>query len=166
MTYFLVWGHGKQARITRLHFTCWAVCASSWGGKYTSGDGQACRSALYGGGLVLGGCSRHREYVKTHWIHGEHCTMRVRHRLPWCWHHRAFYLGRDPARGVARQKGHNLQVCALDTRTKNRHAALYDVGHYTEGNLQAMLLNPVCNAWSHRLHREPCNTCSRWWECV
>jgi len=50
MTYFLVWGRGKQAWITRLHCTCRAVRASSWSGKSTSGGGQACRSALYGGG--------------------------------------------------------------------------------------------------------------------
>jgi len=52
MTYVLVWGHGKQARITRLHCTCRTVHASSWSGKSTSGGGQACRSTLYGGGRV------------------------------------------------------------------------------------------------------------------
>jgi hypothetical protein len=35
-----------------LHCTCRAVCASSCSGKSTSGRGQACRSALYGGGRV------------------------------------------------------------------------------------------------------------------
>jgi len=50
MTYFLMWGSGKQARMNRLHCTCRAVPASSWSGKSTSGGGQGCRSALYGGG--------------------------------------------------------------------------------------------------------------------
>jgi len=72
--------------------------------------------------------------------------MRVRHRLPWCWHHSALYIHCDPAGGVACQKGHNLQVRSKDTRTKNRHAARDDVGRYTQGTLQAMLLKPVCKA--------------------
>jgi len=166
MTYFLVWGRGTQARITRLHWTCQAIRASSWSGKSTSGDGQACRSALNGGGRASGGRSWYREYVETRWILGGHGAMRVRHRLPWCWHRWASYIGCDPAGGVACQKGHNLQVRSLDTRTKIRHAARDDVGRYTQGNLQAMLLQPVCNAWSCHLHRERCNTRSRRWDWV
>jgi len=50
MTNFLMWGRGKQARITTLHCTCWAICVSSWSGKSTSGGGQASQSALYGWG--------------------------------------------------------------------------------------------------------------------
>ena len=50
MTYFLVWGRGKQAWITRLHCTCRTIRATSWSGKSTSGGGQACWSGLYGGG--------------------------------------------------------------------------------------------------------------------
>jgi len=50
MTDILVWGRGKQGQITRFHWTCQAVHASSWSGKSTCGGGQACRSALYGGG--------------------------------------------------------------------------------------------------------------------
>jgi len=42
MTIFLVSDHGKQARITRLHYTWWAIRASSSRGKSTSGGGQAC----------------------------------------------------------------------------------------------------------------------------
>jgi len=166
MTYFLVWGRGKQARITRLHCTCQAVCVSSWSGKSTSGGGQACRSALYGGGRASGGRSRYREYVETRWILGGHGATRVRHRLPWFWHRWAFYICCDPARGVAFQKGHNLQVRSLDTCTKNRHAAQDDVGRYTQGNLQSTLLKPVCNAWSCHLHRERCNTRSWRWDSV
>ena len=49
MTYFLVWGRGKQTRITRLHCTCRTVHASSWSGKSSSTGGQASRSPLYGG---------------------------------------------------------------------------------------------------------------------
>jgi len=166
MSYFLVWGHGKQAQITRLHCTCQAVCASSWNGKSTSGGAQACRSALYGGGRISGGRSWYREYVETRWILGGHGVTRVRHRLPWCWHRLAYCIGCDPAGGVTCQKGHNLEVRSIDTRTKNRHAAQDDVARYTQGNLQAMLLEPVCNAWSCHLHRERCNTHSRLWDFV
>jgi len=166
MTYFEVWGHGKQARITRLHCTCPAVRASSCSGESTSGGGQACRSALYGGGRAWGGRTRYREYVETRWILRGHGAMRVRHRLPWCWHRWAFYIGCDPAGGLPCQKGHNLQVRSLDTRTRNRHAARDDVGLYTQGNLQATLLKPVCNASSCHRHRERCNTRSRRWDFV
>jgi len=64
------------------------------------------------------------------------------------------------------QEAHNLQVRSLDTRTKNRHAAWDDVGCYTLGNLQAMLLSPLCNWWSCHLHRERCNTHSWCWDFV
>jgi len=163
MSYFLVWGHGKQAQVTRLHWTCRAVRASSQSGTSTSGSDLARRSALYGGGQAPGGCSRYRGYGETHWILSEHCATRVRHRLTWCWHCWVFYIDRDPTRGVAFQEGHNLQVCSLDTRAKNRHAAWDDVGRYTPGNMQAMLLNPVRNAWSCHLQSEHCNTHSRRW---
>jgi len=56
------------------------------------------------------------------------------------------------------QEGYNLQVRSLDTRTQNRHAAWDDVGRYTQGNLQAMLLELVFKAWSCHWHREHCNT--------
>jgi len=72
--------------------------------------------------------------------------MRVPHQLPLCLHHWVFDIGCDPAGGVACQEGHNLQGCSLDTCTKNKHVAQDDVGCYTQGNLQAMLLKPVCNA--------------------
>jgi len=156
MTYFLVWGRGKQARITRLHFTCRAIHASSWSGKSTSGGGEACQSALYGGGRAERSPSQYRECVETCWILCQHGTTRVWLRLPWCWHSWAFSIGCDPARGVACQDAHNLQVCALHTRTRNRHAARADAGRYTQGNLQAMLLKPVCNTWSCHLHRKRC----------
>jgi len=68
MNKFLVWGHGQQAQITRLHCTCPAVHVSSWSGKSTCGGGQACQSALNGGGWDLGGRSWYRKYVKTGWI--------------------------------------------------------------------------------------------------
>jgi len=41
-----------------------------------------------------------------------------------------------------------------------------DVGCYTEGNLQAMLLQPVGTSWSHHLHTDDCNTHSRCWNFV
>jgi len=166
MTDFLVWGHGKQARITRLHCKCRAARASSWCGKSTSGGGQACRSALYGGGQAWGGHIQYREYVETRWILSEHGVMRVRHRLPWCWRCWALYISCHPAVGVACQDAHNIQVRSVDTCTKNKHAARDDVGRYTLFNLQAMLLIPVCNAWSCHLLRECCNTCSRSWDFV
>jgi len=52
----------------------------------------------------------------------------------------------DPAGGVAHQEAHYLQVHSLNPRTKTRHAARDDVGRNTQGNLQAMLLQLVCNA--------------------
>jgi len=107
-TYFLVWGHGEQARIMRLHYTYRAIHASSWSGKSTSGGGQAGQSALYGGGWASGGSSWYREYVETRWILGGHGATRVRHQLPWCWHHWEFCIGCDSAGGVACQEGHNL----------------------------------------------------------
>jgi len=166
MTYFMVWGRGKQERITRLHCTCWAGRASSWSGKSTSGGGPACRCAVHAGGRASRGRSRCREYVETHWILSEHGFTRVRHRLPWCWHRGAFHLGCDPAGGVACQEEHNLQVHSLDTPTKDRQAARDDVGRYTQGNLQAILLQLVCNTWSCHLHREHCNTRSWCWDLV
>jgi hypothetical protein len=48
--------------------------------------------------------------------------------------------------GVAYQEGQNFEVQSLDTHTENRHAAQVDIGHYTLGNLHAMLLKLVCNA--------------------
>ena len=51
-----------------------------------------------------------------------------------------------PPGGVACQEGHNLQVHYLDTCTKKRHATRDDVGCYTLGNPEAMLLQPVCNS--------------------
>ena len=166
MTYFFVWSRGKQERITRLHSTCQAVRVSSWSGKSTSGGDQARWSPLYGGGRASWGRSRYRDYVETRWILGGHGATRVPHRLPWFWHPWAFYIGCDPARGIACRKGHNPQVHSLDTRTINRHAARDDVGHYIQGNLQALLLKPVCNAWSCHLHRECCNTRSWRWDWV
>jgi len=166
MTCFLVWGRGKQTRITRLHCTFRAVHVSSCSGKSTSGGGQACRYALYGGGRASGGRSQYREYIETRWIIIEYGATRVWHPLPWCCHHWAFTIGCDPTGGVPYQDAHNLQVHSLDTRTKNRHAARDDVGCYTLCNLQAMLLKPVCNAWSCHLHRERCTTGSQCWDFV
>jgi len=85
-----------------------------------------------------------------------------RHWLPWCWHRWWFYNRCDPARGVACQEGENLQVHSLDTRTKSRHAAWDDVGRLPLGNLQALLLRTVCNAWSCHLHGKLWNTHSGW----
>jgi len=116
MTYLLVCAHGKEARITRLHCTWRAVCVSSWSGLSTSGGGQACQSALYGRGQASGGCSRYRDYLETCCMLGERGATRVRHRLPWCGHGWCFYIGCDPAGGVACQEG-DLQVCSLDTHT-------------------------------------------------
>jgi len=161
-----VWGGGKQARITRLHCTCRAVCASSWSGKCTSAGDQACQSALYGTGRASGARSGYREFVETRWILGEHGATTVQHRLPWCWHRWVFDIGCDPAGGGACQEGHNLQVRSSDTRTNNRHVARDDLGRSTQGNLRAMLLKQVSNAWSCHLHRERCNTRSRRWDFV
>ena len=161
-----MWGHGKQAQITRLHCTCPAVRASSWSGKSSSGSDEACRSALSEGGWTSGGCLQYRKYVETRWILGFHGTMRVRHRLPSCWHRWAFDIGCDSASGVAWQEGDNLPVRSLDTRTKNRHVAQDDVACYTQGNLQAMLLKLVCNTGSCHLQRKLCTTRSRCWDYV
>jgi len=166
MTYILVWGWGKQARKTRLHCTCRAPPAHTWSGKSTPGGGQACRSALDGGGWASGGCSRYREYVQTMWIPGEHGAMRVQHRQPWCWHRCVFTISCDPAVSVACQEGNNHQVRCLDSHTKSRHAAWDDVGQYTLGNLPAMELKPVFNAQSCHLHTERCNTHPQRWNCV
>ena len=88
----------------------------------------------------------------------EHGATRVQHRLAWCQHRWACYKCCDLATGIACQWGHSFQVCSLDNGTKNRHAAQDDIGHYTLGTLQAMLLKPVCNHWSCHLHRERWNT--------
>jgi len=47
---------------------------------------------------------------------------------------------------------------------KNRHATADYVGRYTQINLHARLLKPVCNAWSYHIHRERCNTCALVWD--
>jgi len=96
----------------------------------------------------------------------EHGVTRVWHQLLWCWHHWAFFIGCDATRGVVCQEGHNVQVCCLDTRTKNRHAAWDDVGRHTLGNTKAMLVKLVSNPWSCHLHTERFNTCSRGWDSV
>jgi len=161
MTDFLVWGRGKQAPITRLYCTCPAVRVSSWRGKSTCGGSQGGWSALYRVGRALGGNLRYRECVETPWIFVEHCATRVLHQQPWCWHRWVFNIGCDRAGGVACQEGHILQVCSLDTRTNKWHATQHDVGCYTQGNLQAMLLKQGCNAWSCHRHTEYCNTHSQ-----
>jgi len=163
---FLVWGCREQASRTILHCTRRAVCASSNSAKSTSGGGRACWSTLYGGGWASGGRSRDREYVETRWILSDHGAMSVRHQLPWNWHHWACDIGCDPAGVVACREGHNLQVRAFDTCTKNRHATWADVGRYTQGNLQTMLPKPVFNDWRCHLHRARCNTSSRCWDFV
>jgi len=164
MTYFLVWGRGKQARITRLHCTCLAVLLSSWSGKSTSADGQACRSAMKGGGRGSEGRSQYRECVDRRWILSEHGAVRVRHRRLKCLHCWLFYLRCNPAGGVACQVEHDLEVRSLDTPTKNRPAARDDVGRYTRGNLQAMMLKPVCNSRSCHLHIEHFDKRSQRWD--
>jgi len=163
MMNLLVWGRGKEAWITRLHRACRAVRVSWWSGKSTSAGGQACRSALYRGGWGSGDCSRYREYIEECSITGGDGTTRVWHRVPWCWHRRAFYIGCDPAGGDACKKGHNLQVRCLDIHTRNRHATRDDVGCYTQGNMQAMLVKPVSNACRCHLHTGCWNT--RSWRC-
>ena len=92
--------------------------------------------------------------------------MRVRHGVRWCRHRWGFDIGCDPPGGVACQEGHNLQVHSLDTPTRDRHVTRDNVGRYTQGTLQAMLLKPVCNGWRCHLHRECCNTHSRRWDFV
>ena len=69
-------------------------------------------------------------------------------------------------RGLCFQEGHNLQVRSLDTCCKNRHAARDEVGRYTLGKVQAMLLKPMSDDWSCLLHRERWNTCSQRWDFV
>jgi len=166
MTYFLVWGCGKQEQISTLHCTGWAVCTSSGRGKSTSGGGQECRAAVDVGGWASGDRSRYREYVKTRWIRIDLGAKLVCHRLSWCWHRWVFYICGDPARGVACQKGHNVQVCSLDTRAKNRHTAWDDIGLYTHGTVQTIVPKLVCNAWSYNQHGEHSNTRSQRWDCV
>jgi len=152
--------------MTRLHCTCWAIRASSWSGKSTSGRAQACQSVLYGGDRTLGGCSQYREYVEKPSILSGHGAMRGWHRLPWCLHHWEFYIGCDPAGGVSCQEGPDLQARSLDTHTKNSHHTWDDVGCDNLGNLQVRLLKPVCNARSYPQHRERRTTHSQRWECV
>jgi len=166
MTDFMVWGRGKQARRSRWHCPDPAVCESACGGWFTSGAGEACRLALYGGVQVSGGCSRYREYVETLRNLGQHGGTRVWHRLPWCWHLWAYHIGCYPAAGVASQEGHNLQVLVLDTRTRGRYAARDDMHCYNQSNLQPMLLNQVCNTWNCHLHTERCTTCAWHWDFV
>jgi len=150
--------------MTILHCTCRAIRACSWSGKANSGGNQACRSPLSRGGQASGSRSRHRQYLERCWIIDEHGTTGVWHWIVWCSHCWALDICCNPARGVAWHVWHNLHVHSLDTHTKNRHAARDDVGLYALGNLQAMLLKPVCNAWSCNLHREICNTCSWSWD--
>jgi hypothetical protein len=98
------------------------------------------------------------EYDSTRSMLGEHGATRVRHWLPSCRQHGAFYIGFDPAGGVACQEGNAFLVGSLDTSTKNSHVTCDDVGRYTQGNLQAMLVKPIYNVCSYHLHRECCNT--------
>jgi len=63
MTYFLVWGRGMQAPITRLHFISHAVHGSSWSAKSNTCGGQVCCAALYRGAWASGGRSWYREYI-------------------------------------------------------------------------------------------------------
>jgi len=128
-TYFLVWGRGEQALITRLHCTCRAICAPSWGGQSTSGGSRRCWSELCGGGRAAGGRTQYSENVEIGWICGKYGTMKVWHRPPWCRDCWAFSTGFDPTGGVACHEGHNLQVGSLDTCSKYRHAARDDLGH-------------------------------------
>jgi len=145
-----------HAWTSRLHCTCQAICASSWSGKSTSAGGKECRSSLYWGGQTSGGHSLCRDYVETGWILSRHGVMTVRHQQPWCWPCSVFDIGCDPAGGITRFEEHNLKVCTVDSHTKNRLAARNDVGHYTHGTLQAILLKPVYHGWSCHLHREHC----------
>ena len=166
-----MWGRCKHARVIRLHCTCRIIRASSRIGISTSTAGEAYWYALNGGSRALGGQpsgdrTRYREHVETRWILGEPGVTRGQHGLPECSYRWAFYIGCDPTGGVACQEGHNLQDFSLDSDTNNRHAARDDIGCYTVGKLQAMLVKPVCNAWSCRLHRKRCNTCSRHWDFV
>ena len=146
LIYFLLWGSGKQARMTRLQYTCRAVHAWSWSGKSTSGGSQPCRSALYGAGRAWGGGSPYREYVEICCILSEHGVTIVLHSLPWCWHRWSYDIGSDSAGGVACQEGHNPQFHSLDTHTNNSHAARDDVGRYTQGN---------CRLWCHNRFATP-----------
>jgi len=116
MTYFLVWGRGKQAGITRLHCTCWALRATSWSGKSPSGGGPACQSALYGGGGASGGRSRYREYGESRLMLSEAAVMRVQHQLCWCWHWGEFYIGFDAAGGMLVRRD-MISKCVLSTLT-------------------------------------------------
>ena len=88
----------------------------------------------------MAGHSRYREYVETGCILCEHGTTIVCHRLPCCGHRSLFYIGCDPAGGVAWQEGHNHHDHSLDPLTKNGHSARDNVGRYTQGNLRGMLL--------------------------
>ena len=117
-------------------------------------------------GRASGVSSQYREYVDTCCNLSELGTTRVHHRLPWCLHRGALDIGWYPARDDARQKGDNLQLGLLDTRTKNWHATRHDGGRYTPGNLHEMLLKLVCNTWSWYLQSEHWNTRSRRWHFV
>jgi hypothetical protein len=103
-----------------LHCTCQAVHVSSWSGQSTSAGGQACRSALYGGGWDLRGHTQYRESVETRWTLTEHGATRIWHWLPWYWHFWAFDIGCYPTGSVARQEGHNAQILSLGSPTKTQ----------------------------------------------
>ena len=156
-----MWHRGEQACITMLHCTCRTVHVSLWIAKSTSTGEQEFWSALSGGGWAGKDHAQYREYVDTGWMLGEHCAMRVRHWLPWCWYYWAFNICCDPSRGVACQAGHNLQVRSLNTCTTNRYLTRDYVCRYSEGNLHHTLLKPVCNNWNCHLNRVHCNTWAR-----
>jgi len=82
--------------------------------------------------------------------------MSVQHWLPLCWHRWVFYLGCDPAGAVALQEGQNHKVHCFNTCNWYRHTAWDDIGCYTQGILESMLLKLGCNAWSWHLLREIC----------
>jgi len=157
MTYFLGWGIGKQAWITRVHCTFQDICTSWCSEKSPSRGGQVCQCVGYAGSGASGSRSWYREYVIIHCTLGEHGVTRVWHRLPWCLHCWVVYICFDSAGAVVCQEGQNLQVYSLDAGTKNRHAARDDIGCYTQGRLQAMLLTLDCKPWSCHLHREHWN---------
>jgi len=117
-------------------------------------------------GLLAGSPDPLLSLVTTRLILPQHCATRVRHRLPWCWHHWAVIIGSNPTRGIACQDGIYLQVRPLDTRTRNRHTTGDDLGHYNLGNPQAVPLKFVSNACGIHLHKEWWNTCSWHWNFV
>lgn len=147
-----------------LHCTCRAICTSFWSGESTSAGGQVGQYALNGGGRAVGDHSRYWEYVETSWIVREHGATTVQHHMSWRWHCWVFYMGCNPAGGVACQERHNLQLRSLNTRTENWHAPLLLISRMGQPVccfLIYLLRRPILSRWKDvTMQRFNCHMCT------